>query len=201
MSGAAAKQGQGRGSEEQDIGTGTQGCPRVRSHVQVAPNRGRTGVPKHPSLPCLAQPETIRLPSQAASPWACRASLTAAAAFLPTPLGSGHPKESPAAGRTHSRASPCPGQSHASLLHINQRLPAERCARDRSPLCHHLQGILGGSAEGSLAPVSPKKDAQPGQTESDQVGWEMTEQGPGIGGRPEHTVSLLVPLSPVHYPT
>lgn len=77
-------------------------------------------------------------------------------------------------------------------------LSAKRCARDRSPPRHHLQGIGGGSAEGSLAPVSPKKDAQPGQTGSDQVGWDMTEQVPGIGGRSEQTVSLLLPRSPVY---
>lgn len=69
-------------------------------------------------------------------------------------------------------------------------LSAKRCAR--SPPCHHLQGILGGSAEGSLAPVIPKKGAQPGQTGSSQRGRDMTEQVPAIGGGSEHTVCLYL---------
>lgn len=48
VSGAAAKQGQGRGSEERDISAGTQGCSRVRSYVQVSPKQGGLGCPSLP---------------------------------------------------------------------------------------------------------------------------------------------------------
>lgn len=60
VSGAAAKHGQGRGAEAQDVSAGTQGCPRLWFHVpQTA---GGVGYPSPPSLPCLAQPGTIHLP-------------------------------------------------------------------------------------------------------------------------------------------